>query len=753
MSVRRSSDNKMSYRALSGVSALPLEPVEEVFPWKRNPSWLEIPPVDSTETKFVGLYAIEPDAAFCSISVGLDATGDYTIDWGDGTTDTRTVSGTTALVTYKQYDYSDSVLDDTDGPVVFQESGNLVIRDDHGYENGELVSFSVITGTVGIERFVRYYIVNATVDNFQLSLVESGDPISFTGDGTGSLLFYKQAIITVTAATGRQIRIFNLNVRHSLNNITYETGWLDHNFSFPDATTVTLSATSDLVRHSMLERSNPVNWGNATSLVGEYINNFNLQKVEDMTIPSTSSSLSSMFSSCINLYKTGNINNTSHVTNFSLMFTTCRNLRSLPFLDTSNATSMSGFSTNCNDLKSTPKFNLSSCSTVDSMFSNCIALQDVPPLDTRLCTNFTSMFNSCASLKYLNYVDTSQGNNISSFVLSCSLANDMPAYNLKNATNTTTALANLRCLRRLPPFDFSNATTVTSMFANNFTLKKTYDLNFNAAIAIVGLFDTCRAIRKLPTLRFGNNSFTSLNFTFRNCINLTSVPIFDTSNVTIFTSAFQGCSSLRYIHTFNTSSGTNFTSMFNACAVLRQAPPINLSNATILSNLFSGCTSLKEIPRYDLSSAVTADSVFRLLTVIDNIPPINLPVCTNASDLFRDSSMIFMPSVQVGGTNTNLTRMYYGMLQLIQVPPTNMSSSNNLTDIFLLSPSLKAIKSTGMRVSFTVATRNFSSTALNEIYTNLATVSGQTITVTANYGTTTDTPTIATSKGWAVTGS
>jgi len=47
---------------------------------------------------------------------------------------------------------------------------------------------------------------------------------------------------------------------------------------------------------------------------------------------------------------------------------------------------------------------------------------------------------------------------------------------------------------------------------------------------------------------------------------------------------------------------------------------------------------------------------------------------------------------------------------------------------------------------------NLSPTALNEIYTNLGTATAQTITVTGNWGTTSDDPTIATAKGWTVTG-
>ena len=41
---------------------------------------------------------------------------------------------------------------------------------------------------------------------------------------------------------------------------------------------------------------------------------------------------------------------------------------------------------------------------------------------------------------------------------------------------------------------------------------------------------------------------------------------------------------------------------------------------------------------------------------------------------------------------------------------------------------------------------------LNEIYSNLETVTGKTITVTGNYGTASDNPSIATAKGWTVTG-
>jgi hypothetical protein len=59
---------------------------------------------------------------------------------------------------------------------------------------------------------------------------------------------------------------------------------------------------------------------------------------------------------------------------------------------------------------------------------------------------------------------------------------------------------------------------------------------------------------------------------------------------------------------------------------------------------------------------------------------------------------------------------------------------------------------TGHKFTFSVANNKMSAAALDTLYTNLATVVGQTITVTGNYGTAGDDPTIATAKGWTVTG-
>jgi hypothetical protein len=99
--------------------------------------------------------------------------------------------------------------------------------------------------------------------------------------------------------------------------------------------------------------------------------------------------------------------------------------------------------------------------------------------------------------------------------------------------------------------------------------------------------------------------------------------------------------------------------------------------------------------------------------------------------------------------------MFSGCTVLQAVPAlvtTAATSAANLNNMFLNCPNLARIEAKNFRFTFSVASCKLSSTALDEIYTNLPIVVGQTITVTGNFGTTGDNPAIATAKGWTVTG-
>jgi hypothetical protein len=100
--------------------------------------------------------------------------------------------------------------------------------------------------------------------------------------------------------------------------------------------------------------------------------------------------------------------------------------------------------------------------------------------------------------------------------------------------------------------------------------------------------------------------------------------------------------------------------------------------------------------------------------------------------------------------------MFNNCNSLTSVPQLNttaVTSATNFNNMFASCNNLARIEAKDFNFTFSVANCKLSAVALDEIYTNLPTVSGQTITVTGNYGIAGDDPTIATAKGWTVTGS
>jgi len=147
--------------------------------------------------------------------------------------------------------------------------------------------------------------------------------------------------------------------------------------------------------------------------------------------------------------------------------------------------------------------------------------------------------------------------------------------------------------------------------------------------------------------------------------------------------------------------------MFSACSALKTIPFFNTQLNNDFTNFVSGCSALQTIPPLNTSLATNVTSMFATCPCLTKIPALNLG---------------------------------------------NITTAGNLGNLFLSCFNLANVAATGMKISFSVTGCKLSAAALNTIYTNLATVVGQTITVTNNYGTATDNPAIATAKGWTVTG-
>lgn len=723
--------------------------------WIRNPCWLPMPSVANTEQKFVSLMAVDEYASNVALSVTMAnfTTFQYTVDWGDGVVENFT-SGVTAQ---HQYRFDNAALANTDGPVTFQSSTDTVTRTNHGYTDGMKIKFAKINTTTGIVANKLYYVVNASANTFQVSESSGGSAIDLVNDGTGSILPYKQAIMTITST--RDISAINLNLRpttHAATNV-YESSYLDLILSLPLAATITFSSTTVNTRHSRLERASILNAGFCTNLNYLFYLCYSLQKIDVLHIPKTCTDITGMFQACLSLQKNGiPALDTKNVVTFTSMFNTCYSIDEVPIFDTKNGVTFSSMFANCQALKRVPQYNLLNATTINNMFQNCYALVDIPPLLTsEALNNMNSTFSGCFALKKAPYINTKKVFTADNLFASCYSLREVPLLDMSNAITISNMFSACYTLRKVPRYNFSNAVIATSIFSNCLVLDNISDFDFSNVQLASSMFFGCYSLKRVKC-KFGSN-LSTVNSMFNGCYALEEVPdTLDTSKATSHASMFASCYSLKKIPDLDLSSSISALSMFEGCYSLEYAPELkNTSKVTTMAGMFGSCYRLRYIPEMDTRSVTTFSTFAFACYSLEYVPRLNLQSCTTTYRMFYDCrNLKNVAGLDNMGLSADMREMFYNNVSIRVIPPINANSVASATNLTAF-PALYScydMNLSNTKYSFSITNCKLSANALNKIYTSLPTVVGQTITVTGNWGTATDNVAIATAKGWTVTG-
>jgi surface protein len=275
-----------------------------------------------------------------------------------------------------------------------------------------------------------------------------------------------------------------------------------------------------------------------------------------------------------------------------------------------------------------------------------------------------------------------------------------------------------RVLERVNITSWGAITDATNLFFGCLSLQSinASEWNFANIQATLSMFQGS-GLTVIDASNWDVGNVQAFNATFRDCPNLTELKCstWNLSGCSSFANMFNGCASLKIIDTsqWNVSNVTNMGSMFFLCRSLEHVDVSNwnMSKVTSINGMFNTCTSLQEI---DISNW-------------------NLPLCTNATNFVNVCQSLRKLGSCSFSAVTTIGALANGCNSLTNVGITGMAQSVSFTDC------------------------QMSSTALNTLYTNLATVgaagsNAKTITVTNNYGTLGDDITIASNKGWAVSG-
>jgi len=350
---------------------------------------------------------------------------------------------------------------------------------------------------------------------------------------------------------------------------------------------------------------------------------------------------------------------------------------------------------------------IGSITNLGSLFTNCYSFQNlIMSASTTNVTNFGTMFSNCYSLKTVPLFDTSNGLSFNQTFYYCYSLLSIPTFNTSKISDFTNAFNGCYSLKAVPLLNTSAGTLFPNMFQNCYSLLSVPLFNTQSGSNFQNFFSGCSALQTAPLLNTSNG--TSFAGSFGSCYSLQSLPLWDTSNGTAFNSMAAYCAGLKTIPAYNTSKGTAFNAMVQGCYSLLSVPLFNTQSGSNFLQMFNNCLVLKTIPFINTSNGTNFISMFNGCNSLHSVPALNIISCSSAANI----ASIF------GGCNSLISAPLSGSAFTISYLNTRMSESE-----------------------------------LVNVFNNLATTTGQTITVTGTPGSsllTTGEKAIATEKGWTL---
>jgi hypothetical protein len=300
---------------------------------------------------------------------------------------------------------------------------------------------------------------------------------------------------------------------------------------------------------------------NSISFASAFSGCYNLSDIRfigDTTNPRITS-LSATFQRCRSLMVTPWMN-TANCTDFSSAFAGCGGLTEIPFYNTGSSTSFNQTFSGCTSLRGVPPLNLSSATTVTSMFITCTSLLSSPAFTvTSSCTNFSAMFRDCFNLKNVALFNTSGGTNFSSMFLGCYSLLTIPLFDTSAGTDLSLMFYGCSSLLDVPLLNTGLASNMSSMFSSCISLRAVPLFTTTRVTNMVSMFYSCVSLKTIP--QFNTVLVTNMANMFFFCDSLVTIPLLNMSSTLNVSSMFGFCRSLKSLPALNLGAVSNSANM------------------------------------------------------------------------------------------------------------------------------------------------------------------------------------------------
>jgi hypothetical protein len=721
----------MAFNLPTQVSLSKYRPVTAPVAWARAGDW---PTITDTAGE-VQFLVSDLCAGKYSVSTEFTQTGgvgNIYIDWGDGTT--TTISTTGATTSNKTYTIGAGTACSR-GYTTFK----IRIYGDAGTTITRVKFLPPFTGKANSTSYgvLEAYYGNNTITDFNSLWGFAG------GNSGATFLEYVKMPATLGAidmdsAFYGCVMLTKIDMPTSMSTINFRSAFRNcyalQSITFPSDALLGDCFNGFNGCNALNSITLPASVTSITNLNGTFNGCRSLGNVIFPTGLDSCTDLGSCFLNCSNLitveipgFYTGVATNTLVLSN---AFQGCAALQYVKLPNTYRAgliLSMGTCFTNCYSLLSLDLSAVPDISTLVNVVQNCYSLASITLPTT--CSSLSSMANAFqnAGIQEITLPTTVAASitlgTAFSGCINLSSVTIPSSYNITSLTST-----------------FQNCTSLTSVNLPNNAQ--------NSLTAFSNTFSGCQALQTviMPT---SLNSVSTMINAFSNCFNLLSVTLPATMNSLIsLGSTFSGCQSLTSV-TLPTSATvlTTFSNIFQNCFALTSVTlPATISASTLtFSTAFSGCFSLKTItlPTTQTTSLNSMISTFAnclSLTTINNTG--NLGNTSTGSTTYINATLnTGMDSLTTLSFNTKFSALDVSGTASIPTALTSLRLLNNGSGQYA-----------GVSPQLNVSNTSLGAAALDQLFTDLPTVVGRTINITGTPGAATCNRSIATGKGWTVTG-
>jgi len=493
--------------------------------YTRPADWLSLPSVISGDQKFVGLYSIyDNDSNFCA----LQCASNYTVDWGDGTSNNYSAN----VSAYHVYGYNYAGFVGTESSYGYRQA--VVTITPQATFNLTKVDLNIKHNQTGLPAYTSNWLDICLAGQFISSLFIGGANVPpknleiFEFVGTNVITNLSNCFLNAHA-----LKWFKGMYTNSVTNMT-----------------TTFSGCYALQSIPLL------NTANVTIMNGTFTTCYNL-----LTIPLLNTNkvtiMQSMFLNCTSLVSVPLLD-TALLQDSAIMFQGCISLITIPLFNTISLTNAYSMFQGCVSLKEVPLFNTSSVIACYNMFLGCSSLQSIPFFDTGNCTVMNSFLEGCSLLQTIPFFNTINAISMPRFFYGCKSLQTVPLLNTSKVTDMTSMFGLCYFLRSVPLFDTALVTGMSGMFSFCLSLRTVPLFNIIKVNNMNSMFQYCYALQELPNFNFIISANTG--YMFYNCYNLTSIPNYNGSFISTYDNTFAICTSLSRIRITNIGSSINIAS-------------------------------------------------------------------------------------------------------------------------------------------------------------------------------------------------